>query len=57
MYVCMVIIFSKGKDQQGNVANPAARGQVNRENDFFPRSLYLDDSCFVQNSLFHACTW
>ena len=29
-YVCMVITFSKGKDQPGKVANPA-RGQLNRE--------------------------
>ena len=31
MYVCMVIPYSKGKDQPGKVANPA-RGQLNREN-------------------------
>ena len=31
MYVCMVIIYSKGKDHPGKVANPA-RGQLNREN-------------------------
>ena len=30
MYVCMVITYSKGKDQPGKVANPA-RGQLNRE--------------------------
>ena len=35
MYVCMVITYSKGKDQSGKVANPA-RGQLNRENAFFP---------------------
>ena len=35
MYVCMVITYSKGKDQPGKVANPAS-GQLNRENDFFP---------------------
>ena len=36
-YVCvyMVIIYSKGKDQPSKVANPA-RGQLNRENEFFP---------------------
>ena len=36
---CMVFIYSKGKDQPGKVANPA-RGQLDRENDFFacPRS-------------------
>ena len=31
----MVIISSKGKDQPGKVAN-SARGQLNRENVFFP---------------------
>ena len=35
MYVCMVIIYSKGKDQPGKVANPA-RGQLNREKEYFP---------------------
>ena len=29
MYTCMVITYSKGKDQSGKVANPA-RGQVKR---------------------------
>ena len=33
--VCMVIIYSKSKDQPGKVANPA-RGQLNRENEYFP---------------------
>ena len=33
-YVCMVITYSKGKDQLGKVANPA-RGQLNREHEFF----------------------
>ena len=33
--VCMVITYGKGKDQPGKVANPA-RGQPNKENDFFP---------------------
>ena len=32
---CMVITYSKSKDQPGKVANPA-RGQLNRENDYFP---------------------
>ena len=32
MDVCMVITFSKSKDQPGKVANPA-RGQLNRENE------------------------
>ena len=31
----MVITYSKSEDQPGKVANPA-RGQLNRENDFFP---------------------
>ena len=31
----MVITYSKGKNQPGKVANPA-RGQLNRENVFFP---------------------
>ena len=35
MYVCMVITYNKGNDQPGKVAN-AARGQLNRENEFFP---------------------
>ena len=30
MYVCMVITYSKGKDQPSKVANPA-RGQLNRD--------------------------
>ena len=33
-YVCMVITYSKGKDQPGKVVNPA-RGELNRENYFF----------------------
>ena len=31
MYVCMVIAYSKSKDQPGKVAN-LSRGQLNREN-------------------------
>ena len=31
MYVCIVITYSKGKDQPGEVASPA-RGQLIREN-------------------------
>ena len=31
MYVCIVITYSKSKDQPGKVANPA-RGQLNKEN-------------------------
>ena len=34
MYVCMIITYSKGKDQPGKVANPA-RGQLDRGNKFF----------------------
>ena len=34
MYVCMVIIYIKGKDQSGKAANPA-RGQLNKENEYF----------------------
>ena len=32
---CMVIMYRKGKDQAGKVANPV-RGQLNRKNVFFP---------------------
>ena len=39
MFVCMVITYSKGKDQPGKVANPA-RGQLNRENELFPFPVY-----------------
>ena len=38
MYVCVVITYSKGKDQPGKVANPA-RGQLKRENDVSPVSV------------------
>ena len=34
-WICMVITCSKGKDQPGEVANPA-RGQLNQETDFSP---------------------
>ena len=34
-YECMVITYSKGKDQPGKVANPV-RGYLNRENESFP---------------------
>ena len=34
-YVCVVITYSKGKDQPGKVAN-LARGQLNRENEYPP---------------------
>ena len=36
--VCMVITYSKGKDQPGKVANPA-RSQLNKKNEFFPVSV------------------
>ena len=32
----MVITNSKSMDQPGKVANPARRGQLNRENKYFP---------------------
>ena len=35
MYVCIVITYSKGKDQPGKVSNPA-RGQLDMETVFFP---------------------
>ena len=35
MYVFMVIAYSRVMDQPGKVANPA-RGQLNRENEYFP---------------------
>ena len=35
MYVCMFIAYGKSMDQPGKVANPA-RGQLNRENEYFP---------------------
>ena len=35
MYVCMVVTYSKSMDQLGKVADPA-RGQLNRENEYFP---------------------
>ena len=34
-YVRMVITYNKSMDQPGKVANPA-RGQLNRENEYFP---------------------
>ena len=41
VYVCKVITYSKGMDQPGKVVNPGkvanpARGQLNRENEYFP---------------------
>ena len=33
--VCMVITYSKSKDQPGKIVNPA-RGQLNRETVYFP---------------------
>ena len=35
MNVCMVITYSKSKNQPSKVVNPA-RGQLNRKNVFFP---------------------
>ena len=35
MYACMVITYSKGKDQLGKVANPA-RSRLHKENEYFP---------------------
>ena len=35
MYARMVITYSKSMDQPGKVTNPA-RGQLNRENEYFP---------------------
>ena len=32
---CLVITYSKSNNQPGEVANPV-RGQLNRENEFFP---------------------
>ena len=49
--VCMVITYSKSKYQSGKVANPA-RGQLNKENDFFtvrsrPRIWYRETGSAV----------
>ena len=41
-YVCMVITYSKSMDQPGKVANPA-RGQLNRENEYFPAAFAPED--------------
>ena len=38
IYVCMVITYCKSKDQPGKVAIPA-RGQLNKENEYFPVSV------------------
>ena len=35
MCVCMVITYIKSMDQPGKVTNPA-RGQLTRENEYFP---------------------
>ena len=35
-HVCMVITYSKGKDQPGKVGNNPARGQLNKGNEYFP---------------------
>ena len=37
MYVCMYgHKYSKSEDQAGKVAHPARRGQLNKENEYFP---------------------
>ena len=41
--VCMVITYSKGKDQPSKAANPA-RGQLNRENVFFSLSPFASEN-------------
>ena len=38
MYVGIVVTYSKSKDRPGKIANPA-RGQLNRENEYFPVSV------------------
>ena len=35
LYVCTVITYSNSMDEPDKVANPA-RGQLNRENEYFP---------------------
>ena len=40
---CMVITYSKGKDQPGKAANPA-RGQLNREDGFFSLSPFAPEN-------------
>ena len=35
VYVCMVVTYSKSMYQPGKVTN-SARGQLNRENEYFP---------------------
>ena len=46
--LCMVITYSKGKDQPGKVANPA-RGQLNRENE--QGKMIISLSAFVPEDL------
>ena len=47
MVVCMAIIYSKGKDQPGKVAY-TARGQLNRENYFFPIHVRAKELCLAR---------
>ena len=42
MYVCIVITYSKSKDQPGEVVN-SARGQLNRENEYFPFPVHAQE--------------
>ena len=50
MYVCMVITYSKSMDQPGKVANPA-RGQLNRENKYFPVSVRVREFGLAETGL------
>ena len=40
--LCMIITYSKSMDQPGKVANPA-RGQLNRENEYFPVTVHASE--------------
>ena len=59
MYVCMVITYSKGKDQPAKVASPP-RGQLNREeNDFFSLSPFASGNMVSRDrfgSLVRLCS-
>ena len=48
MHVCMVITYSKGKDQPGKVANPA-RGQLNKENKYDSLSPFAPENLVSQD--------
>ena len=43
-YVCMLITCSKIKDQPGNKVASPARGQLNREIEYFPLLVAPDNS-------------